>query len=118
VPGYANRTVLLQFPELTEDGDDTLHVVLKNPKMVPTAELLPPELPPLDGESEGARDIRAMNVVIARLVKAWRVYDATSEGDDQDLLGLPATPELVGKLPVEIHAKIGEVLKSVRSPGQ
>jgi hypothetical protein len=118
VAGYANRTVLLSFPELTEDGDDTLHVVLKNPKMVPTAELLPPDVAPQDGESEDARDIRAMNVVISRLVKAWRVYDASMDGDEQELLPLPATPESVGKLPVEIHAKIGEVLRAVRNPGQ
>jgi hypothetical protein len=108
---------MLSFPELTEDGDDPIHVVMRNPKMVPSTELLPPELPARDGESETERDYRAGCTVLARLVKAWRVYDATDEADDQALLGLPATAVLVAKLPLEIQTAMGEVIKAVRAPG-
>jgi len=117
VPGYANRTVMLSFPDLTEDGDDPIHVIMKNPKMVPTADLLPPDIPARDGESDTERDYRAGCTVLARLVKAWHVYDATDEADDQAPLGLPATAELVAKLPLEIQTAMGEVIKAVRNPG-
>jgi hypothetical protein len=108
---------MLKFPGLTEDGDDLVHVVIRNPRMVPAPELIPPELAPLDGESETARTLRAANHVISRLVRAWHVYDAYDESDDAKPLDLPATPELVGKLPVEIYAKISEELAEVRNPG-
>jgi hypothetical protein len=86
--------------------------------MVPLPELMPPDLPVRDGETETERDYRAGCVVMSRLVKAWRVYDATDDDEDQALLGLPATPESMAKLPLEIQEAIGEVIKAVRNPGK
>jgi hypothetical protein len=116
VPGYANRTVLLDFPELSEPGDK-VHVVIRNPKMVPVPDLMPPDLPARDGESETERDYRQGCAVLARLVVAWHVYDATDLNDDQALLPLPATADLVAKLPMEIQSAMGEAVKAVRAPG-
>jgi hypothetical protein len=53
---------------------------------------------------------RAGYEVMAKLIVGWRVYDATSLDDNQPLLDLPATPESVAKLPLEIVNKIGETL--------
>lgn len=113
--GYANRTVMLDFPNLSEEGDK-VHVIMRNPRMMPTADLLPPELPQLDGESDTEHSYRQGCVVLARLVAAWHVYDATDLGDDQAPLPLPATPELVAKLPMEIQNAMTEVLKEA-TPG-
>ncbi|MEY9937292.1 hypothetical protein [Streptacidiphilus sp. MAP5-3] len=114
--GYANRTILLDFPELSEDGDK-VHVIIRNPKMMPVQDLNPPDFPLQEGETETERDFRQGLVVLARLVVAWHVYDATDLNEDQALLPLPATPELVAKLPVEIQTTMGEAIKAVRNPG-
>jgi hypothetical protein len=116
VAGYANRTILLDFPDLSEEGDK-VHVIIRNPKMIPVPDLLPPELPLRDGESETSRDYRQGCAVMARLVVAWHVYDASDLNEDQALLQLPATPESCAKLPVEIQEAIGEAIKAVRNPG-
>jgi hypothetical protein len=115
--GYANRTVMLDFPDLSEDGD-RIHVVIKNPKVVPLAELRPqnvtlgPDGNPNEDEAESAT-----YRIIAGLVKAWHVYDATSLEEDQPELALPATPESVAKLPMMITERIAEEIAKVVSPG-
>jgi hypothetical protein len=118
VAGYANRTILLDFPELSEDGD-RVHVVIKNPRTVPLAELKPGDLPlGPDGKPDEAQAEAATYKVIAGLVKAWHVYDATDDSDDQALLPLPATSELVVKLPMEITERIAEEIGKVVNPGR
>lgn len=115
--GYANRTIMLTFPDLTEEGDDPIHVVIKNPRMVPAQDLVPPDMPQQDDGDDMATFLAGC-AVIARLIKAWHVYDASDEGDDQAPLPLPATAELVAKLPLEIQQRIGEEIQAVRSPGK
>lgn len=117
--GYANRTIMLSFPDLTEPGDATIHVVIKNPRMIPVQELEPPDIPTdADGRPDDRAAFMAGCAVIARLVKAWHVYDASDDGDDQAPLPLPATAELVAKLPLEIQQRIGEEIQAVRNPGR
>ncbi|TQF04758.1 hypothetical protein E6W39_24195 [Kitasatospora acidiphila] len=111
--GYGNRTILLDFPELSEPGD-RVHVIIRNPKTVPLQDLMPPQTP---GQEDAQAQLRAGMSVIARLVQAWHVYDATSLADDQPLLPLPATPDLVAKLPMEIQNRISEEIAKVRSAG-
>lgn len=115
--GYGNRTIMLTFPELSEDGDN-VHVIIRNPKLVPTQELMPDDVPTgPDGTQDQKALMLAGMTVIARLVKVWHVYDATSLDDDQPTLGLPATAELVAKLPMEIQNRIADEISKVRSPG-
>jgi hypothetical protein len=116
MPGYANRIVTIHFPELSEPPDD-VHVVMRNPKTVPAGELRssagdvptgPDGTPADDDKAESAG-----YAVLAKLIIGWHVYDGTSTEDDQPLLGLPATPESVGKLPMEILTRLTEELAKV-----
>ena len=115
--GYANRLITIQFPELAE-GDDKIYVTIRNPKRVPPSELRGRDVAmdaagnPLDSEDAELAGYE----VIAKLIVGWHVYDATSLEDDQPLLGLPATPESVAKLPLEIVNRIGETLGNAVSP--
>lgn len=113
MPGYSNRTIRFDFPELSEDGDP-IHVVIKNPKHMPAGELIPEGV---DENTSATESLQHIYPVVARLVKAWHVYDGTSDDDDLPPLGLPATAELVAKLPFPILNKISEALKEVVSPG-
>lgn len=115
--GYGNRTILLDFPELSEEGD-RVHVIIRNPRLVPMQDLIPDDVPTsADGKPDQNAQLAAGMAVIARLITAWHVYDATSAEDDQPLLGLPATAALVAKLPMEIQNRIGEEIHKVRNPG-
>lgn len=116
--GYAKRTITIDFPELTEDGDEPIRVVIRNPKIVPWHELATRDVPALpNGQPDTDATIKALYEVIARLIVDWHVYDATSNEDDQPPLGLPATEELVGKLPKEITQKIIERTNEAQSAG-
>jgi hypothetical protein len=105
MPGYANRTIRLEFPELAEDGED-VHVIMRNPKTVPPSMLRVAGVNQDDPEAAE----QAGYTVMSRLVTAWHVYDAGQNGEHQDRLALPATPELVEKLPLLIIEKLAEVV--------
>lgn len=117
--GYVNRTVTLNFPELSEEGDD-VHVVIKNPRILPLAELEPEDVATgADGQPDPKKAIVAMNAMLANLVKAWHVWDATVTSDadeDQKLLPLPATAASVAKLPWEIQKALMDQVTSVVNP--
>ncbi|WP_055590123.1 hypothetical protein [Peterkaempfera griseoplana] len=116
--GYANRVLTLPFPEFTEDGDQTVHVTIRNPKTLPLATLdadLPENLP--DGTPDPNHGIKTTYEVVSRLIIGWHAYDATSDDDDQPPLPLPATPELVAKLPMEILMAVGEKINEVKGAG-
>jgi hypothetical protein len=112
--GYANRTVRLEFPDLSE-FDDLIYVVMRNPKTVPPDDLRAAGNVPAgaDGEPETEAAMRASYQIFSRLVVSWHVYDATSNDENQPLLGLPATPADVAKLPLEILNAMGEELAKV-----
>ena len=109
--GYANRTVTLSFPELTEDGDQTVHVTMRNPKTVPLEDLLRDP----NAEDSGP-PLRTWYPVIARLLIGWHVSDATAVGDEQPLLAEP-TAENVAKLPRVILEKIIDEISEATSAG-
>lgn len=112
MPGYANRIIRFDFPDLTEPGDDPIHVIIKNPRTLPVADLAPN----ISDETSGVDTLKAMYPIIANLVKAWHVYDGTADGDDLPPLQLPATPDAVAKLPFEILNKIADAIKEVVAP--
>lgn len=103
-----------------------IRVVIRNPRTMPPADLRPRDLE-VDGDGKPVSDhdgMAATYEVVARLVVAWHCYDATSLGFDaatgqpldQPLLPLPATPELVAKLPMEIISRIGDEIQAAANP--
>jgi hypothetical protein len=115
--GYKNRTVTLEFPDLAEDGD-RIYVALRNPRMVPVTVLRTRQVArDANGEAlDPADEQLAVFEVYADLIVDWHVYDATSIDEDQPPLPLPATAELVGKLPLEIQERISEEVNERRNP--
>lgn len=121
--GYANRVITLRFEELTEPGEPEIHVVMRNPRLMPPGELAPENVE-LDDNNQ-PKDLEAAkaanNGVLAKLVIGWRAYDASDIQVDadgnllpQEPLPLPATAELVGKLPAAIFMRmIKEVTDAV-----
>ena len=124
--GFRNRIVTLQFPELTDDGDPVLHVVLRNPQTVPPSDLAPddialgPDGTPLDKDLAAQRS----REIIASLVVGWRMYDASDFGynpetglpTDQKPLPLPATADLVDKLPMVVIRRINDTITDAVNP--
>jgi hypothetical protein len=85
MPGYANRIVTLSFPELTEEGDPTIHVIMRNPKLVPPGEMRRRDvkLGP-DGEPDSDDAMAAAYEVMAKLIVGWLAYDASAAAPDGD----------------------------------
>lgn len=124
--GFRNRIVTLQFPDLTDENEPVLHVVLRNPQTVPPSDLTPDDLAlgpdgqPLDKALAALRS----REIIARLIIGWRMYDATDFGydpetglaTDQQPLPLPATPELVDRLPMAVIRRINDVVTEAVNP--
>lgn len=115
--GYANRLLTVDFPDLA-DADDKIYVAIRNPKLVPPGELSNNDVvidengQPVDPDAATA----AMYETIAKLITAWRVYDATDMADDQALLPSPATADSVAKLPVEIINRLADEIKQAVNP--
>ena len=131
--GYTNPYVLLTFPDL---GDD-VSVLMKNPQLLPPSEITPEDVPtdengqPLDPKAAN----EAMYKVMARLIVAWKVYEAFDPGaapeidadadpaelfaslgaGEQKRLGA-ITAENVGRLPLAIINRIGEEVGRVADP--
>lgn len=114
IPGYDNRFKRIDFPEL----GDGIFVTIRNPKTLPPKKLRPEGIaldasgnPKNEEEAE-----QAMYVVLAKLIQDWHVYDASSEEMEQPLLPLPATADLVSRLPMDIINKIANELASAANP--
>ena len=131
--GYTNPYVLLQFPDL---GDD-VSVLMRNPQLLPPSEITPEDVPlddtgrPIDPHAAN----EAMYKVMARLIVAWKVYQAFDPGavleidpeadpaelfaslgaGEQKRIGA-ITSENVGRLPLAIINRIGEEIGRVADP--
>jgi hypothetical protein len=114
--GYANRLIRLDFPEFSEP-DDPIFVTIRNPRLVPPDTLIVASL--VDrGDDQPVTTPEALDgnaQIASRLVVAWNVYDGTDDTDSPRPLGLPATPELVRKLPREI---INRIMEEVSAAGK
>jgi hypothetical protein len=123
--GYANRVRTITFKELTPDDEPPIHVVLRNPQLMPPDELSPEDVQ-LDEHgrpTDVAAAKRANDKVLAKLIIGWRVFDATdvridADGNelDQEPLPLPATPELVAKLPTVIWKALVDEVGNALNP--
>lgn len=114
MPGYDNRFKRIDFADLGEG----VFVTIRNPKTVPPS-MLRPEGISLDAGGNPVNEEQAehaMYKVLANLVRDWHVYDATSDDDEQPVLGLPATASSVEKLPLEIINRIAAELSAATNP--
>lgn len=113
---YANASLTINFPDLSE-GDDLIYVTMRNPKTVPLDQLVPGDVPTDEnGEPDREALTDATYAILAGLVTDWHVYDGTTD-EDSPALELPATVELVRKLPMEIlNGLMTEVGKVTANP--
>lgn len=127
--GYLNRVIKLDFSDewSTDPERDPIWLVIRNPKLVPPGELtgnvaMNPDGTPVDMQQ--ATD--NMYEVVAKLVVAWRVYDATQvpeidpvTGEDitvPELLPMPATAALCRKLPSAFITRVANEIKAAVDP--
>jgi hypothetical protein len=89
--GYSNPYILRTYPDL----GDRVSVLMRNPKLLPPAEITPRDVPVDDrGQPLDQADAQqAMFEVIARIVVKWRVFDGSAAAPDLPELNLDADPE-------------------------
>lgn len=137
MPGYGNRVIHLNFDELSESFDpavftaggiqvDPIWVSMRNPRLMPPGELSPDDVE-LDAQGQPVKPEDASNSmyrIFAKLIIGWSAYDssdfqidpATGHPLPQAKLPLPATPELVKKLPTVIINRIAEEMTAAANP--
>lgn len=131
--GYTNPYVLLTFPDL---GDD-ISVLMKNPQLLPPSEIEPEDVPTNENgqpvDPSAAQE--AAYKVMAKLIVAWKVYEAFNPNSSVDIdpeadpaalfesLGAgeqqrlgAITVENIGRLPLAILNRIGEEVGRVSDP--
>ncbi len=114
MPGYDNRFKRIDFADMGAD----VYVVIRNPKTMPPS-MIRPEGVTMDANGNPVNEEqaeKAMYQVLATLIRDWRVYDATSDAEDQPLLELPATAASVGRLPLGIINRIASELGEATNP--
>lgn len=118
MPGYLNRFIDLQFPDLAgvDDAEQALcWVRIRNPRLIPTDHLvgggskvrLDANGRPVDGEVAAQETYERL----AKLIVAGVVWDAESLADEPPLLPMPPSAEDVKRYPIDITNAIGEELK-------
>lgn len=116
--GYANRTIRLEFDDLTEPGSDKkIYVIIKNPKTLPFHMVARRDVTDAERKANPAADVFAGYDVVSRVIVDWHVFDATSNDPEQPVLDLPATEESVSKLPQQITDAIVAKLVEAQNPG-
>jgi hypothetical protein len=133
VSGYGQPVIRIDFSELSSGPEDPVWVIIRNPQLMTTDELT--------GGVDGAYDengqvldrgkaTQAARIVMARIIVAARVYDATvipsfdpltgeQVSDNAQLLpATPWTPEIVAKLPAAIIRKLAEAQTEALVPKQ
>lgn len=125
--GYRNRTITLEFPDLSEDGD-RVFLVMRNPRTVPFEELQPRQVATgPDGMPLDPIDARAASYdMLARLIIGGRLYDAAlpenldpafaEQESDQPLVQFPMSGKQFGTLPVEIQNRVAEEVRVGQNP--
>lgn len=141
--GYRDRVIHLAFPELSEDEEkDPIWVKIRNPRLLPPAELssfasgdtgveatAPAEdgAPPQVKVTDPQAATETLRKMVARLVVAARVYDATDPGTFDPETGeatgeqprMPAPPwnaEQAGKLPLPVLERISKEFGEAVNP--
>ena len=139
MPGYRDRVIKLDFPDLAED-DDKIFVIIRNPRLLPPAEVASFSSGSSGFEAEtgedGAPKVKVadsgaahetLHKMVARLVVAARVYDATEVGEFDPQTGeptgeqplLPPPPwdaAQAAKLPLPVLTRISQEFSEAVNP--
>lgn len=112
--GLKDRFITITFPELTEEGDNSLYVTFRNPKLVPLDWLRSRVATNANGApvNEEAATQEGYER-LARLITDIRMYDAEDENVDQALLEMPMTAAKVARLPLVVNTRIAEEMSKV-----
>lgn len=112
--GYTNKHIRLDFSDLGEG----CYVTIRNPRLMTSGQLsavdveIGPDGRPVDHNAA----MNAGNATIAKLIVNWCVWDPDDESDDPAVLPLPATPEIVTKLPMAVVVGISEQIEQATNP--
>lgn len=115
--GYLNRFIDIPLDDISGPG---CFIQIHNPRVLPPS-LLEPSTPvklTADGQPVDPHAAEMAGYeVLSRLIRDWRVYDASVLEDDQPLLDLPATAEKIRRLPLEIILRLNkEMEKATPNP--
>lgn len=116
--GYGKQTVRFDFPDLSEDVADPIFVQMLNPRLVSqdmltgTVEVEVVDGKPIDKQAATQNAYE----VIAGLVRAWHVYDPADESEDPPRFPVPATADMVGKLPMAILTRLMTAINEAVDP--
>jgi len=126
--GYANRVITIQFPELSEEGNQ-IFVVLRNPKTVALSKLETKEVSLLpDGTVDQEAAAAAGYATLTKLIIGGRLFNAMADevdhvGEDgipvlvdQPPLTYPISVEDAQKLPTIVIGKIFETINEAQNP--
>jgi len=123
--GYANRTVKIDLPELSEQ-DDSIWVTIRNPRLMTQSELRPRDVEMgADGVPVNLDEAQeAMFETLARLIIGCRVYDASDLALDENgnevggdvLIPTPVTPASIGKFPAHILKRLTDEITEALNP--
>ncbi len=113
---YTNRTITLTYEDL---GDD-IYVTIHNPMLMPLSMLQPRTQVRIDPNTGEPVDpelaIDGAFEVAARLIVAWNVYDPFDDSENPTPLPMPATAEVLKKLPQVITMRISEFVGKKLNP--
>lgn len=123
--GYANRSLKIEFPELSEPGDP-IWVTIRNPRLMTQSELRPRDVEiGADGVPTDLDEAQeAMFETLARLIIGCKVYDASdlsldTEGNEiggDELIPTPVTPASIGKFPAHILKRLTDEITEALNP--
>lgn len=138
---YKDRVIKLDFDDLSEGPEDPIWVIIRNPRLLPPAEIssftsgdsgYEPAEPAEDGTPQARvtdpdKATQTLRNMVARLVVAARVYDATDLGTFDPETGEPTgeqprmppppwSPEQAAKLPLPVMERISKEFAEAVNP--
>jgi hypothetical protein len=120
--GYASRVVRIPLPAFALPGVPLPWVEMRNPGMMAQAALdeiqagmQAVQVGP-DGEPVAGADTAAIFEQLQRLMRAWCMWDATSDDDVPPLLPDPASADILRKAPSGVLIEVMRAFQELQNP--
>ena len=107
--GYGNRTLTQTFDDLAPG----MHVTIKNPALLPSAQLAPRT--DISGIKNAEQREKIVNGWLASFIVDWHIYDVRDFGDAPLVLG-PPNSDTIGGCPSAVTSWIVEKIREVSDP--